>query len=88
MTTTVNSPIGLYPQTKLRIAATYHAGKVGDVLPGGLPESVEIEINEPLPGDALAFVDGLVASLFRHAAPGVTPQTFVFSNTETAEVQS
>jgi hypothetical protein len=66
-TTTVANPLA-YPQTKLRITATYRAGTAGDVVPEGQPETVEIELNE-LPETGLAeFVTELVDSLFREFA--------------------
>lgn len=55
-----------YPQTKLRISATYPAG---DTAPPGRPESVEIELNDDaVPGDPAertVFITELVAALFR-----------------------
>jgi hypothetical protein len=67
MTTEVSSSLPVYPQAKLRIQASYHAGQDGETVPPGQPESVDIEINEPY-GDgaeAIAFITALVDSLFR-----------------------
>ena len=74
MSTEVTSGgIPLYPQTKLRINATYSAGE-GQALPAGQPETVEIEINDPLPDDLLPFVSGLVAALFGRTPAGATAE--------------
>lgn len=70
-TETTSAGIPLYPQTKLRITATYHAEQVGDVLPAGQPESVDIELNE-LPEDVSTFVIEVVSALFRFTPEGGT----------------
>ncbi len=74
-TTTTETPPAFpaYPQTKLRIAATYHPGAVGEVQPAGQPESVEIELNELPDTDLHEFIAALVASLFRLAPDGTWP---------------
>ncbi len=60
------APAYQYPQPRLRIQATYRAASVGEVVPAGQPESVDIEINEPYGQgrDAVAFLAGLLDSLF------------------------
>ncbi len=69
---TVNN-LAPYPQTVLRISASYQPTKVGEVLLAGQPENVEIELNE-LPEDGLAdFIAELVASLFRYTPAGTFP---------------
>ena len=67
MSAETSSAVGLYPQAKLRIQAAYHQGSVGDAVPAGQPETVDIEINEPYGqgGEAIAFITALVDSLFR-----------------------
>lgn len=91
---TTTAGIPLYPQTKLQITAQY-AAEEGAALPAGMPTSVEIEINDPLPADLLEFVSGLVDSLFRHApangSVAVThnaPAQPLAAGETTAEVQS
>jgi hypothetical protein len=64
------APVPLYPQTLLRITATYHPSRVGKVLPPGQPETVDIELNELPAGDLGEFVVSLVDSLFRHVPEG------------------
>jgi hypothetical protein len=70
MSTETHGGAGFYPQPKLRIQGSYHAGTAGDTVPAGQPESVEIEVNEPFGegGQAVSFITSLVDSLFR-AAP-------------------
>lgn len=71
--TDVTVPLGggavlSYPQTKLRICATYHAGTDGEAVPAGQPETVEIELNDAVPDEPFelrAFICQLVSSLFR-----------------------
>jgi len=70
-TETTSAGIPLYPQTKLRITATYHAEQVGDVLPAGQPDSVDIELNE-LPEDISTFIIEVVSALFRSTPAGAT----------------
>lgn len=56
------------PSDRLRITATYGAGKVGDVVPEGQPESVEIIYNDPIgstPAEAAAFISTLISALAR-----------------------
>jgi len=86
--------IPMYPMPKLRITAAYSAGE-GSALPAGMPETVEIEIHDPLPANVLAFVSGLVDSLFRHTPAGGSmaythnaPAQPSAAGDPTAEVQS
>lgn len=73
----MTEPIQLYPQTKIRISATYRAAR-GATASAGRPESVEIEINEQVPAEALlAFVTGLVDSLLVGGAEAVTTDVAV-----------
>lgn len=68
--TTSSGTVPPYPQPRLRIVANYRAGQIGEFLPPGQPENIEIEVNDPLGGLA-EFVDSLVASLFRHGPADV-----------------
>jgi hypothetical protein len=55
-----------YPQSKLRIQASYREPRVGDVAPGGTPESIDIEVNDSVPAspDALGeLIISVVAAL-------------------------
>lgn len=62
----VGGAVAPYPQTKLRITASYPAG---DTPAAGLPDTVEIELNDDAvpAGDPerTVFITQLVASLFR-----------------------
>lgn len=59
----------VYPQDKVRIAASYRAGSVGAHVPAGQPETIEITLNdESVPADSaerIAFLAALIDALFR-----------------------
>lgn len=66
--TTVGGNTYTVPSDRLRITATYRAGTVGDVVPEGQPESVEIIYNNPIgatPAEGAAFIATLIDSLMR-----------------------
>ncbi len=66
---------GMFPQPKLRISAVYASGDEsadGVALPPGMPESIEIELNEVPAGNLDEFVQRLVLSLFRNAPDGTS----------------
>lgn len=69
-----------YPQTKLRITANYPAG------PAGLPETVDIELNDDaVPADAAertAFITHLVTALFRNLPADVAQYNIEIQNAQ------
>jgi len=84
-TETTSAGIPLYPQTKLRITATYHAEQVGDVLPAGQPESVDIELNE-LPEDVATFIIEVVSALFRSTPAGANSTVLTYQSGQGEEL--
>jgi hypothetical protein len=66
-------PAYVPPDKTIRIVATYAPGRIGDVVPEGRPETVEIELTgKAIPEievDELSFIGTLVDSLFRNKAP-------------------
>lgn len=82
----VDPPVPLYPQDRLRISATYRP-HVGDVVPPGCPESVDIIVNEPYGQgpDAAVFIAALVESLFRGDADVATTVQVDEQTSETVE---
>jgi hypothetical protein len=69
--TTTPSTNYVYPQDKVKITATYRSGRIGDVEPAFQPETVEITLNDDAvptdPAECLAFLTGLVETLFTYA---------------------
>lgn len=63
-----------YPPDKVRITVTYHAGKAGEHIPAGQPETVEILLNDDVvpagTAERIAFLTSLLDSLFRGAPDG------------------
>ena len=80
--TTVGGTTYNLPSDRLRITATYRAGTVGDLIPDGQPESVEIIYNDPIgatPAEAAEFIATLISALTRAGGDVVTEvgeQTF------------
>lgn len=64
--TTVGGNTYNLPSDRLRITATFEAGKVGDVTAEGQPTSIEIIYNDPIgdtPAEAATFISTVIAAL-------------------------
>jgi hypothetical protein len=78
------------PTDRLRITATYEAGKVGDVVPEGQPATIEIIYNEPLgktPAEAAAFITSLIDALTATSLDVTTEVEVETDERETGEGQ-